>query len=57
MYLNVQFIQAFCEQLYSLTNFLSLNSVFSYNIRSKQYKGAEVEGSRRRTAGSRRNRN
>ena len=40
MNLNVQFIQGFCYQLYSLTNFLSLNSVFLHNIRSKQYKGA-----------------
>ena len=45
MNINVQFIQGFCEQLYSLTNFLSLNLVFLRNIRSKQYKGASAEGS------------
>ena len=31
--------------MYSLTNFLSLNSVFLHHIRSKQYKGASVERS------------
>ena len=45
MNLNVQFIQGFCEKLYSSTNLLSLNSVFLNNIRSKQYKGASGEGS------------
>ena len=45
MNLNVQFLQSFCEQLYSLTNFSSLISVFLHNIMSKQYKGASAEGS------------
>ena len=45
MTLNVQFIQGFCQQFYSLTTFLSLNSIFLQNIRSKQYKGLSAEGS------------
>ena len=32
--------------MYSLTNFLSLNSAFLHNIRSKQYKAASADGNR-----------
>ena len=51
MNLNVQFIQGFCYQLYSLTNSLSLNSVFLHNIRPKHYNGAASGRECERTAG------